>query len=81
MSAKHMLVISAMFQIDPKRNSVGFRCRSFPFWTVLKIQGCKHSESEKKLSLMLLFQGFLFCVGKKQVLYLIEGGKKKINMW
>lgn len=26
---------------------------------------------------MLLFQGFLFCVEEKQVLYLIEGKKKK----
>lgn len=25
---------------------------------------------------MLLFQGFLFCVEEKQVLYLIEGKKK-----
>lgn len=47
-SAKDMLAISPVFQNDPKRNSVGFRCRPFPFWTVLKKSKVANTEKVKK---------------------------------
>lgn len=78
-SAKDMLVISPVFQNDPKRNSVGFRCRPFPFWTVLKKSKVANAEKvKKKLSLQLLFQDFLFSVEKKQVFYLTGEGEKSM---